>query len=130
LNELEFGGWVEKSFSALKDLEEWREFNKHRSIMRPPGGEYLMEAQARAWGCIETIREHHRDATVAAITHGDIIRCLLMLLLGMPLDYILRLEIAPASVSEIILGDGGPLVCSMNETVYRWRSEIIKGHCR
>lgn len=122
LNELEFGEWVGKPFSELKDLEQWRQFNRHRSTACAPGGESLGEAQARAWKSLDGVRARHQDATVAAITHGDIIRGLLMLLLGMPLDNILRLEIAPASVSEIMFGGGDPLVYSINETVYRWRA--------
>jgi probable phosphoglycerate mutase len=121
LNELEFGAWVGKPFSELNDLEEWRHFNRHRSTTCAPGGESLREAQARAWKSLEGVRARNQDATVAAITHGDIIRGLLILLLGMPLDNILRLEIAPASVSEIMFGGGDPLVCSINETFYRWR---------
>jgi broad specificity phosphatase PhoE len=128
LNELEFGAWVGKPFSELNDLDQWRQFNKHRSMMRAPGGESLMDVQARAWRSLENISAHHRNATVAAITHGDVIRCLLMLLLGMPLDHILRLEIGPASVSEVMLGGGDPLVYSMNESVFRWEAETIKGH--
>ena len=51
-----------------------------------------------------TIRQRHRDskeAIVAMITHGDVIRALLVLLLGMPLDHVHRdWRLAPASVSE------------------------------
>jgi broad specificity phosphatase PhoE len=115
LNELEFGSWMGKPFSELKDCEEWQHFNRLRSITRAPGGESLIEVQQRAWRSLEGIVARHQDATVAAVTHGDVIRCLLLLLFGMPLDHIARLEIAPASVSEIVLGEGDPLVRSINE---------------
>ena len=118
LNELEFGSWMGKSFSDLKQCEEWRQFNQLRSLTRAPGGESLIEVQARAWKSLEKIQASHPDDTVAAITHGDVIRALLLLLLGMSLDHILRLEVAPASVSEIVLGGGEPLVRSINESVW------------
>jgi broad specificity phosphatase PhoE len=126
LNELDCGTWVGQAFSDLKDSEEWRQYNRHRSTKRPPGGESLMEAQARGWRSLENICTGHQNATIAVITHGDIIRGLLLLLLGMPLDHILRLEIEPASVSEIAVDGGNVLVRSINETVFRWRSETMK----
>ncbi len=55
LNELKFGAWVGKPFSELKDLEQWRQFNKHRSTTCAPGGESLGEAQARAWKSLEGV---------------------------------------------------------------------------
>jgi broad specificity phosphatase PhoE len=124
LNELEFGAWLGKPFTDLRECEEWRQFNQLRSLTRAPGGESLIEVQARAWKSLEKIQARHPDGTVAAVTHGDVIRALLLLLLGMPVDYILRLEVAPASVSEIVLGEGGPLVRSINESV--WRPEKMK----
>jgi probable phosphoglycerate mutase len=118
LNELEFGSWLGKPFADLRDCEEWRQFNKLRSLTRAPGGESLLEVQARAWNSLEQIQASHPDGTVAAITHGDVIRALLLLLLGTPLDHILRLEVAPGSMSEVVLGGGEPLVRSVNESVW------------
>jgi broad specificity phosphatase PhoE len=119
LNEVDCGSWIGKPFPELNESENWRQFNQLRSLTRAPEGESLLEVQARAWKSLEDIQARHRDATVAAITHGDIIRSLLILLLGMPLDHILRLEVAPASVSEILLGGHEPLVRSINETVLK-----------
>lgn len=118
LNELEFGGWLGKSFADLREREEWRQFNQLRSLTRAPGGESLLEVQGRAWNSLEKIQASYPDGTLAAITHGDVIRAVLLLLLGTPLDHILRLEVSPASVSEIVLGGREPLVRSINESVW------------
>jgi broad specificity phosphatase PhoE len=119
LNEVDCGSWIGKSFPELNELEDWRQFNQLRSLTRAPRGESLLEVQARAWKGLENIQARHQDGTVAAITHGDVIRSLLLLLLGMPLDHILRLEVGPASVSEIALGGGEPLVRSINQIFVR-----------
>ena len=95
LNELDCGAWVGKPFPELKDSEEWRRFNHLRSLTRAPGGESLLEVQARAWKSLEDLQPRYQEGTVAAVTHGDVIRSLLLLLLGMPLDHILRLEVEP-----------------------------------
>lgn len=122
LNELEFGAWIGKPFSELTQCGEWRQFNQLRSLTRAPGGESIIEVQARAWKSLEKIQAGHPDGAVAAVTHGDVIRALLLLLLGMPIDHILRLEIAPASVSEVVLGGDDPLVRSINENVWLCRN--------
>jgi broad specificity phosphatase PhoE len=118
LNEVDCGIWVGKPFPELNQLEEWHQFNQLRSLTRAPRGESLLEVQARAWTSLENIQTRHQDGTVAAIAHGDVIRSLLLLLLGMPLDHILRLEVGPASVSEIALGGGDPLVRSINQIFF------------
>lgn len=119
INEIDFGSWKGESFEDLAKSEGWKRYNEIRSVYRPPGGEFLTEVQTRAWGTLQTIIARHRNEdmpTVAVVTHGDVIRALLMLLLGMPVDYIHRFEIAPASVSEIVLGHGQPRVCTMNQS--------------
>ncbi|MBV9304122.1 MAG: histidine phosphatase family protein [Acidobacteriaceae bacterium] len=118
LNEIDFGGWAGKSLSELHELLEWREYNRLRSVMRPPHGESALEVQARAWSTLVRIAAAHQDSIVAVVTHGDVIRYLLILLLGMPLDHILRLEIAPASISEIVLGTDQPIVRTVNKTIW------------
>ena len=84
----------------------------------PPGGELLMHVQARAWSSLERIVSRydvHAEANIAVVSHGDVIRGLLLLLLGMPLDHIHRLEVAPASVSEILLSAGEPRIRTINQ---------------
>ncbi len=117
-NEIDSGAWMGKSFAELLETAEWKRYNKFRSTACPPGGEFIMQVQTRAWSSIEAIVARHtsKDATVAVVTHGDVIRALLLLLLGMPIDHIHRLEASPASVSEILLGEGHPRVLTINET--------------
>jgi broad specificity phosphatase PhoE len=117
LTEIDFGSWMGKPFSELHDSPHWRRYNQLRSITSPPGGESLLDVQARAWRSLERILGHKHDSgepVAAVITHGDVIRALLLLLLGLPVDHIHRLEISPASVTEILLGGYVPVVRSMN----------------
>ncbi len=112
--ELDFGAWMGKRFSELNEAEGWREYNRLRSLSSAPGGELLADVQARAWKSLRGLDEQYKDATLAIVTHGDVVRALLMLLLGMPTDHILRLEIAPASVSEIVMARE-PVVRAVNQ---------------
>jgi broad specificity phosphatase PhoE len=118
LTEIDFGAWMGKSFSELHESPEWHRYNHLRSITAPPGGESMIDVQVRAWRALARILENNRDigeSTVTIVTHGDVIRGLLLLMLGLPADHIHRLEIAPASVSEVIVGGYVPVVRSMNQ---------------
>ena len=119
LQELDFGEWMGRPFSELAADDDWKQYNRHRSLTRAPGGEFMMQVQARSWGALERVVARHRskpEASIAVVTHGDVIRALLMLFLGMPIDYIHRLEVATGSVSEVVLWDAHPQVITMNQT--------------
>ena len=117
LNELEVGVWAGLSFEALKEDPAWRSWNEVRAVSRPPGGETMLEAQARIIRHIEALRERCRDGAVVLVSHGDVIKAALAYHLGLPLDFISRFEVGPASVSTLIVGDWGAKVLSINESV-------------
>jgi broad specificity phosphatase PhoE len=121
ITEIEFGDWTGKSFEELNHLKAWQEYNRTRSLHHPPNGESMLEVQSRALRSVENVIARHsstHDPTVAMITHGDIVRGLLLYLLGMPLDHIHRIEIATASVNSVLLGAGQPVVECMNAVFY------------
>ncbi|MBV8866271.1 MAG: histidine phosphatase family protein [Acidobacteriaceae bacterium] len=119
ITEIDFGEWVGKSFRELDNTEGWRSFNRQRSIRWAPGGESMLEVQARAWRTIQAVSaKFNAGGAVALVSHGDVIRCVLLLVLGMPLDHIHRLEVAPGSVSEIAVGEHNFLVRSINQIFY------------
>ncbi len=118
LCEIDFGTWTGQPFDALRDDPHWRRWNERRgSGARPPGGESMAEAQARAISEVERARAGHPDGGVVLVSHGDVIKAVLAGVLGLPLDAHARFEISPASVSALAVWDGGGKVLSMNESV-------------
>jgi probable phosphoglycerate mutase len=118
LTEIDYGSWMGKPFSELHEMPQWRRFNQLRSVTVPPGGESMLQIQVRAWKSLDRILAQKRDgpeAAIAVVTHGDVIRALLLLLLGLPIDHIHRIEVSPASVSEVLLGGYAPVIASMNQ---------------
>lgn len=118
-DEIEFGDWVGLSFEELQHDPLWRQYCERRATTRPPRGESMMDVQSRAWTGIANILERFRDAAdpvIALVTHGDVIRSLLVLLLGMSLDHIHRIEASPGSVSELRIHHATVMVSTMNET--------------
>jgi broad specificity phosphatase PhoE len=103
LGELRFGDWTGKRFDELHADPVWHRFNVARSITRIPNGEIMLEAQTRAVALLLQLRAEHPAQCVALVTHGDVIKAVLSYFLGMPLDFYARLEISPASWSELEL---------------------------
>lgn len=107
LAEIEFGTWTGRSFTGLADDPAWQRFNAARSLTRIPGGETMLEAQARLTGFALGRRERHPDCDVAVVGHADPLRALLAYFLGMPLDHWSRIELAPAGRAVVALDDWG-----------------------
>lgn len=118
-NEIDFGDWMGKPFPELHDQELWQRYYQFRATTRPPGGESMMDVQSRAWAGIARIAERHQhanDAAIAVVTHGDVVRALILLVLGMSIDHIQRIEASPGSVSEILIRPSNLRVRTVNET--------------
>jgi probable phosphoglycerate mutase len=114
--EMRFGEWTGRSFRELDEDPLWRQFNTFRSGTRPPGGETMLEVQARMLAGLERLCERHPDKTVAVVSHGDPIKSVIAHFAGMPLDFFLRLEVSPASVSVVSVGMYGPQILLVNDT--------------
>jgi probable phosphoglycerate mutase len=112
--EIDTGGWTGRSFADLGPSDHWRRYNTARAITRPPGGELLLDVQHRAVNALLTWQARYPDRNVAVVSHGDVIRSSLQYFLGMPIDYVLRFEISPASISIIEIGDGWTRVLQVN----------------
>lgn len=113
--ELDFGEWAGLSMADLDARADWPAFNRFRSTLPMPGGETMLQVQARAVAQLEAWRHQHEGQVVAVVSHGDVIRAVLAHFLGMPLDLLTRFDIAPASWSVVELAEWGPLVKALNQ---------------
>lgn len=116
LNELDFGDWTGRSVMELRSVEGFTRWNGFRSGTRMPGGETMLEIQARMVGEMLRLREQHGEGCIALVSHGDVIKAALAWALGMPLDLLTRLEIGLASVSVVAVADYGPWVLCVNHS--------------
>jgi broad specificity phosphatase PhoE len=119
LDEVDFGDWTGRSFDDLEGDPLWDAWNAERSTSRPPGGEAMTDAVARAVDGLEARAAEHWDQVIAAVSHCDIIRGVIAHYLGLPLDNLLRFDIDPASVSRLVVGSWGARVMSVNERLYQ-----------
>lgn len=102
LAEVEFGAWSGQSFSDLAQDPAWHAWNRARGLAATPGEETMLGVQARAMAAMR--RMANPGGLVIAVSHSDVIKAILMQVLGMPLDLMHRLHIDPASRSIVVLG--------------------------
>ena len=101
--EVRYGDWQGRSYESLRSDPEWQRFTGFRSSTRPPSGELMLETQARMVAALCEVARWHEGQTIAVFSHGDAIRCAVMHFLGIPLDFHLRIEIQPASITILQL---------------------------
>lgn len=101
LVELDFGEWTGCTLDALQNDPRWRRFNEARSVAGIPGGETMVAVQTRALACLERWRQRAGEATIAVCSHADVLRAIIVHYLGIPLDFVHRIEIAPASITTV-----------------------------
>ena len=114
LNEIEFGDWTGAQFEQLAEDARWQAFNSFRSGTRIPGGETIVEVQARMVAALQELCMLHPEGPVALFGHGDPIKTVLAHFLGMPLDFVTRLRVAPASISAVRFASWGAEVLCVN----------------
>jgi broad specificity phosphatase PhoE len=115
--ELDFGEWTGMTFDMVRTDPRWKAWRDARGIARIPGGESMREAQHRAVDALVELAAQHPEGAVVVVSHGDVIRTILLFALGMPLDLYARLEVGVASLNTIQLESARLRVLRVNERV-------------
>lgn len=114
--EMDFGQWTNCSFKELENDPVFQRFNTFRSNTRIPGGELMLEAQARIVRGLEKLGAQHPNQTVAVVSHADLIKAAVAYYAGIHLDMFQRLEISAASVSVLEIYDETARLLLINHT--------------
>ena len=114
LDEIDFGDWTGRPLPDLAADPRWLAWNAHRADRRPPGGESMQEAQGRA---VAALADRPEPCLIAA-SHGDVIRAVLLDLLGLSVSAYDHLVVEPASISVVEFWPGGGQVRSVNATAH------------
>jgi probable phosphoglycerate mutase len=118
LLEVDFGDWTGLSFEELDALPEWQRFNRERGRAVVPNGESAADVQRRIVAALARLAARHRGETIAAVSHGDVIRNAVLHAAGTPLDLWRRFEISPASVTSVSYEEEAPRLLTVNERPY------------
>ena len=114
LGEVQYGKWTNRTFKSLRRVKLWGTLHHWPSGVRFPGGETLLEVQARAMTELEVLRGRHPKDHILCVSHADVLKLVVAHSLGVPLDLFGRIEISPASITVIHMGDSGPHVLTVN----------------
>ncbi|HEX2958937.1 MAG TPA: histidine phosphatase family protein [Chitinispirillaceae bacterium] len=115
LIEVNFGDWTGKKMGTLSNDQQWNNFNIFKGAYCVPGGEMIESIASRMCRFIEEVRRKH-VGTIAVVSHGDPIKTVIAQYVGIPLDYITRFDILPASISVLQIDDYGAVLNCLNTT--------------
>ena len=117
LLEVEYGDWTDRPLAPLTRNKKWPVIQARPSLVTFPNGESIRGAQLRAVAAVEEIVARHPSATVAVVTHADLIKALVSFYVGQPLDLFQRLHVSPASVTVLQLSASGgqPVLVRFND---------------
>jgi probable phosphomutase (TIGR03848 family) len=116
--ETDCGAWTGQSLDELNKDDLWRQVQGCPSIFRFPGGESFAEIQARVVAAVESVRLAHPEQTVAIFSHADPIKLAVAFYLGTPLDLFQRIEVAPASITELVFDPCRPRLTRLNDCAH------------
>jgi len=118
VKETDCGEWTGQSLDELSKLDLWRQVQGCPSLFRFPGGESFAEIQARMVAALEALRAAHPGQTIAVFSHADPIKLAVAFYTGMPLDLFQRLDVAPASISELEFVPCRPRLARLNDCAH------------
>ena len=111
-----YGEWTGRSIAQVRKTKLWRTVERVPSAMRFPGGESLLEVQARAVDEVNRIAQDHRKGIVVVVSHADPIRLVIAHAAGAHADHLHRLVVDPGSITIVALGDSVPRLLRVNDT--------------
>jgi probable phosphoglycerate mutase len=103
LNELDFGEWTGATIENLEDDPVWRLFNSVRTRTPIPGGESILDAQARIVEELKRLCAKHEHGQVAIVSHAEMIKVALAYFANLDLDRPDLFNVPPCSVSLLDL---------------------------
>jgi probable phosphoglycerate mutase len=118
VKETDCGDWSGQSLDELSKTDLWQQVQRCPSIFRFPGGESFVEIQARVVAALDLVRAAHPEQTVAVFSHADPIKLAVAFYLGTPLDLFQRIEVAPASITELAFTPCRPRLVRLNDCAH------------
>jgi alpha-ribazole phosphatase len=115
LKEVDFGRWEGKTFAeiAAEDADLVAAWMKDPAHFCFPEGESLQKFYARV-SLLFTMLKKDDSKRILLVTHGGIIRHLLCLCLGIPIEKYLAFDVQPGSYASLCLYSDGGVLTGLN----------------
>lgn len=114
--------WIELSYGELEgrpaadamSAEAWEHW-RNDPTYAPPGGESLVELDARVRGALADLSDQAGRRTVVVVSHVSPIKAAVAWVLGAPVDIAWRSQLSQASICRIDMTRRGPVLTTFNE---------------
>ena len=118
IREVNFGDWEGQRWEDINgsNPELAAQFSSRDPEVRPPGGESIRDVIARARRFVEEAAIFDADVDVAVVAHGGSLKCLLIVLLGLPESAFGRFHFSNCGVSVVGAGNGPATLMGFNHT--------------
>jgi probable phosphomutase (TIGR03848 family) len=116
LVEVDYGKWTGKKLSLLSKSKSWKIVQNTPSAMYFPGGEGLLDVQARAMRALNSIANSPGAMPKMLVSHGDVIKAIVASVLGTHLDHFQKIVIDPASITVLDFNGSDYRVLTLNNT--------------
>jgi broad specificity phosphatase PhoE len=123
LDEVNFGSWSGLDFVTLGQDAEWQRWNAARSLGQTPAGETMLDVQTRVLSLMRRIAESEASSSVVLVSHADVIKAAIAYHLGISLDRLGAIDIAPASLSILRIDGWHAQLILLNERADLYEAE-------
>ncbi|CAB4550046.1 unannotated protein [freshwater metagenome] len=117
LVEVDYGKWTGKKLAVLSKEKSWKIVQETPSAMYFPGGEGLLDVQARAMRGLNKVSKSAGSETKLLVSHGDVIKAIVASVLGTHLDHFQKIVIDPASITVLDFNGKDYRVLTLNNTL-------------
>lgn len=97
--EMDYGNWSGKELKALAQKKEWQIIQNYPERFTFAKGESFKNAAKRVKNALDSIEKQFKDQNVLIVSHGDIIKIAITVLLGLQLKHFQKITIDPASLT-------------------------------
>ena len=116
LVEVDYGKWTGRKLSILSRDKAWKVVQNTPSAMYFPGGEGLLDVQARAMRALNNAANTPGKGAKLLVSHGDVIKSIVASVLGTHLDHFQKIVIDPASLTVLDFNGVDYRVLTLNST--------------
>jgi probable phosphomutase (TIGR03848 family) len=116
LVEVDYGKWTGRKLAILSRDKAWKVVQNNPSAMYCPGGEGLLDVQARAMRAVNNAANTPGRGPKLLVSHGDVIKSIVASVLGAHLDHFQKIVIDPASITVLDFNGVDFRVLTLNST--------------
>jgi probable phosphoglycerate mutase len=112
LVEMDYGSWSGKKLSSLSRKPQWQQVQSKPSTFVFPSGESFRAMRSRIESVLKQLKDEKNP--VLLVTHGDIIKMILAVAVGLKSDDFQRFIVEPGSISTISISKSNIYLVSSN----------------